>query len=91
MLSPEGAIQFNDKDTIVAGTNLEGDGAKGDKEQPRTISQASIDISPVVSELSALRAEMSSILNKILAKEGAVYMDSNKVGKAQVLGSYKSA
>jgi hypothetical protein len=57
----------------------------------QSISNAVADMSPVVTELAALRAETVAVLNRILAKEGTVYMDSNKVGRAQVLGSYKSS
>jgi hypothetical protein len=83
-----GSVQLDKNDQVVAGTDLYGDRKK---EPTGTISQASVDMSPVVSELAALRTEMSSIMNKILAKEGTVYMDSNKVGRAHVIGSYKSA
>jgi hypothetical protein len=85
---PKGAIQLNKDDSMVVGTDLFG-GKKS--ESNNSISNTVSDMGPVVSEISALRAEMSSILNKILAKEGTVYMDSNKVGRAHVLGSYKSA
>jgi hypothetical protein len=83
-----GSVQLDKNDQVVAGTDLYRDRKK---EPTGTISQASVDMSPVVSELAALRTEMSSIMNKILAKESTVYMDSNKVGRTQVLGSYKSA
>jgi len=89
-------VKLNQNDSIYTakdGSMKVGTDLFGSKESGggQSISNTVADMSPVVSEISALRAEMSSILNKILAKEGAVYMDSNKVGKAQVLGSYKSA
>jgi len=89
-------VKLNQDDSIYTakdGSMKVGTDLVGNKEATsgQSISSAAADMGPVVSELAALRAEMGSILNKILAKEGTVYMDSNKVGKAQILGSYKSA
>ena len=83
-----GTVQLDPNDQIAAGTNLLGNNSTTTN---KSISNTVVDMGPVISELTALRSEMNSILSKILAKEGTVYMDSNKVGRAQVLGSYKSA
>ena len=42
-----------------------------------------IDISPIVAELAAVKA----VLNQILGKEGAVYLDSTKVGTTLSVGT----
>jgi hypothetical protein len=84
MLSPEGAIQFNDQDTIVAGTNLFGGGEE--KGQPQSVSSV-INISPLVEEMQGLRAEVVSLI-QVIKQGGHVYMDTNKVGKALKLGNF---
>lgn len=73
MFGPEGAISFNDKDTIVAGTNLGGSG------------KSSGGGDAVVAELQ----RVSSLLQAILSKEGAVMIDGNKVGTTLALSNYK--
>lgn len=62
------SISFNDKNTVVAGTNLGGGGGSN--------------------------REMLAKLDRLIEaveRGGNVYMDSNQVGRAMVLGSYKSA
>ena len=77
MYGPEGAIKFNDKDTIVAGTDLFGGSKKGG-------SSGSSD-GAVVAELQ----RVSSLLQQILSKEGGVYIDGNKVGATIALSNYQ--
>ena len=71
---PEGAIKFNDKDTIVAGTDLFG-GSKGGNSSDGA----------VVTELQ----RVSSLLQQLLNKEGGVYIDGNKVGATIALTNYQ--
>ena len=74
LLGPEGAIQLNNRDDVVAGTDLfkknQGGGGGGDA---------------VVAELQ----RVSSLLQAILSKEGAVMIDGNKVGTTLALSNYK--
>ena len=75
-----GTVQLNPNDQIVAGTDLAGDKKpKGGKSQP------SMDITPMVQELQAVKA----VLNQILAKDTTVKMDSNKVGQSHNIGAVK--
>lgn len=69
MYSPEGAISFNDKDTIVAGTNLGGEGNSNSN--------------------SAELGKIANLLEKLLNKEGGVYIDGNKVGSTIALTNYE--
>jgi hypothetical protein len=75
LLGPEGAIQLNNKDDVVAGTDLfkknQGGGGGGSD--------------AVVAELQ----RVSSLLQAILSKEGAVMIDGNKVGTTLALSNYK--
>ena len=81
LLAPEGAIKLNNKDTVIAGTDLGGGGGK--TSTPTT--SPSIDLSPLVAKMD----QMNAILNQILSKEGTVMLDSTKVGTALTVGSYK--
>jgi hypothetical protein len=80
LLAPEGAIKLNDKDTIIAGTNLGG----GEGTQA-PVSSPSIDLSPLLAKMD----QMNTILNQILSKEGTIMLDSTKVGTALNVGSTK--
>jgi len=105
---PEGAIQLNDKDTVIAGTNLfdkKGDDTISEpgkptefgiedtirankneiKSNPIVTPNSSIDIAPLLNELSAVKG----ILNQILTKEGSVYLDSTKIGTSLNVGTSK--
>ena len=76
LMAPEGAIALNDKDTVIAGTDLGGGGGGR---------STGIDIGPLVAEMQNVRA----ILQQILAKEGSVYIDSTKAGTAFAVGASK--
>jgi hypothetical protein len=80
LMAPEGAIQLNDKDTVIAGTNL------GGKNQSANTSSPSINLSPLVERMAAVE----NLLGQILSKEGTVYLDGNKVGTAMAMGTYKT-
>jgi hypothetical protein len=81
LLAPEGAIQLNDKDTVIAGTNL-----GGKNQSANTPSSPSINLSPLVERMAAVE----NLLGQILSKEGTVYLDGNKVGTAMAMGTYKT-
>jgi prefoldin subunit 5 len=90
LMGPEGAIALNNKDTVIAGTNLFGGGKeKMEAPQNNNISpqnnNISIDISPLVERMSAVE----NVLIQILNKEGDVYMDGAKVGKSLTLATSK--
>ena len=82
LMAPEGAIQLNDKDTIIAGTNLEGNKSK----ESTSIMSPSINIQPLIDEMVAVRTILTSILNK----EGNVSIDGNIVGKTLALAQYNT-
>jgi hypothetical protein len=94
---PEGSIQLNKKDSIIAGTNLGGgEGSLKDSViagtnlgDRRGSSKDSIikDNSGGGINSSTELSEIKNILSQILNKNANVYMDSNKVGTALNLGS----
>ena len=87
LMGPEGAIQLNNKDTVIAGTDL----FSGGEQESASNNLGGADLSPLVTEIRQMKAEVSTVLKQILNKEGVVTLDGNKVGSALVLGSYKSS
>ena len=85
LYGPEGAISFNNKDTIVAGTNLFGNDVASGPEAPRAAGGGEGGGGAVVAELQ----RVSALLQQILSKEGAVMIDGNKVGTTLALSNYK--
>ena len=80
LLSPEGAIRLNDKDTVIAGTDLGGgDGGKG--------ISPSINLTPMISAINEVR----DAVNKLYSKDTSINMDGKKVGTTLTQGSYKVA
>jgi hypothetical protein len=78
ILSPEGAIKLNDKDTIIAGTDL-GGGSGGSMPQ--------IDLTPMIAAINEVRAAV----DRLYIKDQSINMDGKKVGNTLVQGSYKVA
>jgi hypothetical protein len=79
LLAPEGAIRLNDKDTVIAGTNL--GGGEGGGTMP------SIDLTPMVAAINEVRAAV----DRLYSKDTSISMDGKKVGSTLVQGSYKVA
>lgn len=86
LMTQEGSIALNDKDTVIAGTDLGGKNKLQSKDNLQQGGTTNIDITPLIAEMQS----MKSILNQILTKEGGVYLDSTKVGTAMNIGTYKT-
>jgi hypothetical protein len=84
LYGPEGAISFNNKDTIVAGTNLFGNDVASGPDAGQAAG-GGMNSGAAVAELQ----RVSALLQQILAKEGAVMIDGNKVGTTLALSNYK--
>jgi exonuclease VII small subunit len=97
LMGPEGAIQLNNKDTVIAGTNLFGDDVKsepgkatemvGEGEMKATTSptqttQASVDMT----QTNALLQQLISAVTT----GGVVTLDGQKVGEALKIGSFQT-
>ena len=76
--SPEGSIALNDKDTVIAGTNL-GSGEGGSMPQ--------IDLTPMIAAINEVRAAV----DRLYGKDQSINMDGKKVGTTLVQNSYKAA
>jgi ABC-type branched-subunit amino acid transport system ATPase component len=82
LFGPEGSIQLNDKDTVIAGTNLEGNSNSSVNSQSVS---PSIDLTPLIERMSAVE----NILTQIFNKEGNIFLDGTKVGTAMAVSTYK--
>jgi hypothetical protein len=81
LLSPEGTFSFNNRDTILAGTDLTP--VNDFKSGPA--GSVSGDTKNAIEKQKELIAEVkktNQLLNQILRKEGTVSIDGNKVGNA---------
>ena len=87
LMAPEGAIALNDKDTVIAGTDLGGKNKSKETSvgAPAPSAGPSIDITPLIEKMAAVEA----VLQQILTKETSIYMDSTKVGTGMAMGTSK--
>ena len=76
--TPEGSIALNDKDTVIAGTNL--GGGEGNI-------APQIDLTPMIAAINAVKVS----IDRLYSKDTAVNMDGKKVGTTLSQGSYKVA
>jgi hypothetical protein len=79
LLAPEGAIKLNDKDTVIAGTNLGGG--------QQAIQGPSIDLTPMIVAINEVKAAVDGLMNRPVV----INMDGKQVGSNLVQGSYKLA
>jgi len=84
--APEGTYAFNDKDTIVAGTNLEGNNQSPLDKNINSAPTSQINLTPLIDRMMAVEKVLTNILNK----EGVIYIDSTKLGTAVSMGTYKT-
>jgi hypothetical protein len=76
MFGPEGAVAFNNNDTIVAGTDLGGGKGGG-----------SIDLTPMIAAIN----EVKAAVDRLYSKDQSINMDGKKVGTTLVQNTYKLA
>jgi hypothetical protein len=79
LLSPEGAIRLNDKDTVLAGTDLGGG--------TPNISGPSVDLTPMIAAINEVKAAVDGLMNRPVV----INMDGKQIGSNLVQGSYKLA
>jgi len=88
LMAPEGAIALNDKDTVIAGTDLGGKNKSknnASEASSQTNTASSIDITPLIDRMAAVEG----LLSQILQKETNIYMDSTKVGTGFAMSTSK--
>jgi len=79
LLSPEGAIKLNDKDTVIAGTDLGGG--------TPSVGGPSIDLTPMISAINEVKAAVDNLVNRPVV----LNIDGKQLGSSMVQGSYKVA
>jgi hypothetical protein len=94
LFGPEGAIKLNDKDTVIAGTNLfDGESSKETtKISPKetTTKPQTTQINNVSSaNMEQTNALLQQLIN-VISSGGDVVLDGQKVGAALKLGSFKT-
>ena len=77
--TPKGSIQLDKDDSIIAGTNLGGEGSKRESKQGEKteIVQNKIDFQPIISALN----EQNIILQEIAGRQTVIEMGGNEVGQ----------
>lgn len=75
LMAPEGAIALNNKDTVIAGTNLGGKNKGGGA--AASGGGGSIDIGPLVAAINEVKAAVDSIVNRSVE----VYLDSTQIAQ----------
>jgi hypothetical protein len=84
LFGPEGAIELNNKDTVIAGTNLFGN----DKKQQPIQSQPSIPSQQSSVDMTQTNALLQQLIS-VIQSGGTVTLDGQKVGTALKLGTYQ--
>ena len=79
LLSPEGAIKLNDKDTVLAGTDLGGG--------TPSVGGPSIDLTPMIAAINEVKAAVDNLINRPVV----LNVDGKQLGSSMVQGSYKVA
>jgi hypothetical protein len=93
LTGPEGSIQLNNKDTVIAGTNLFGDDIKSSPNKPTEMGGK--DEIKVKSDgggkvdMTQTNALLQQLIN-VIQTSGNVMLDGQKVGTALKLGSFKT-
>jgi hypothetical protein len=93
LFGPEGAIQLNDKDTVIAGTNLFGDDIASEPGKPTEMMGAG-EIKVASPQSPGINMEPTNALLRQLISAvqqgGVVTLDGQKVGEALKIGTYKT-
>jgi hypothetical protein len=79
LLSPEGAIKLNDKDTVIAGTDLGGG--------TPSVGGPSVDLTPMIAAINEVKAAVDNLINRPVV----LNVDGKQLGSSMVQGSYKVA
>ena len=92
LLAPEGAIKLNDKDTVIAGTDLGGgqqllQGSQAIQQPAQTIQGPSIDLTPMIAAINEVKAAVDNLINRPVV----LNVDGKQLGSSMVQGSYKVA
>jgi hypothetical protein len=88
LMGPEGAIALNNKDTVIAGTNLFPEGDTKEDTLMSSPSMPSINLEPLIQEMQGLKDGIERLIT-LVSEGGDVYIDGTKVGKTLSLVTSK--
>jgi hypothetical protein len=84
LFGPEGAIQLNDKDTVIAGTNLFGNDVKSEPgKSPQMGNQGEIKIKSGGSDMSAVIAAINNLASRPINVKTSVQLDGKELATMQ--------
>ena len=90
--SPEGTVAFNDKDTIVAGTNLDQNTVINKPTTNSMVSNNTTTQTVAPANNAMMEGELKAIkrvLENIATKEGTVSMNGTKFGTVTAMNTYQ--
>jgi len=90
LFGPEGAIQLNNKDTVIAGTNLFGNDVKSEPGKPTQMAGAGeMKAGGASVDMTQTNALLQQLISAVTTG-GVVTLDGQKVGEALKIGSFQT-
>jgi hypothetical protein len=90
LMGPEGAIQLNNKDTVIAGTNLFGDDVKSEPGKSTQMAGAGeMKAGGASVDMTQTNALLQQLISAVTTG-GVVTLDGQKVGEALKIGSFQT-
>jgi len=90
LMGPEGAIQLNNKDTVIAGTNLFGNDVKSEPGKPTQMAGAGeMKAGGASVDMTQTNALLQQLISAVTTG-GVVTLDGQKVGEALKIGSFQT-
>jgi hypothetical protein len=84
LLGPEGAIQLNDKDTVIAGTNLFGNDVKSEPGKSTQMgNQGEIKVKSGGGDMSAVIAAINNLASRPINVKTSVQLDGKELATMQ--------
>jgi hypothetical protein len=84
LTGPEGSIQLNNKDTVIAGTNLFGNDVKSEPgKSPQMGNQGEIKIKSGGSDMSAVIAAINNLASRPINVKTSVQLDGKELATMQ--------
>ena len=83
LLAPEGAIALNDKDTVIAGTNLGGGTSKTPTPEAGGTTNVTVNLEPLL-------AAVKELISAVRSETGKVILDGEAVGRVMAMNNYQT-
>lgn len=83
LLAPEGAIALNDRDTVIAGTNLGGGSQAGTTPKQEGATNVTVNLEPLL-------AAVKELITTVKSETGKVFLDGEAVGRVMAMNNYQT-